>query len=42
MLFSVVTKESKKVKLKRILRMRMQEKYGLCHEDYICDRLEEE
>ena len=42
MLFSVVTKESKKVKLKRILRMRMQEKYGLCPEDYICDRLEEE
>ena len=32
MLFRVVNKESKKVELRRILRMRLQEKYGLCPE----------
>ena len=42
MLFRVVNKESKKVELRRILRMRLQEKYGLCPDNYICDRLEEE
>ena len=42
MLFRVANKENKKVELRRILRMRMQEKYGLCPEDYIGNRLEEE
>ena len=42
MLLRVVNKESKKVELRRILRMRLQEKYGLCPDNYICDRLEEE
>ena len=42
MLFRVANKESKKVELKRILRMRLQEKYGICPDDYISDRLEDE
>ena len=42
MLYNVKAKESKRVELKRILRLRLQEKYGLCPQDYICDRLEEE
>ena len=42
MFYSVNKKENKRLELKRILRMRLQEKYGLYPEDFIAERLEEE
>ena len=40
--YSITKKDNKRLELKRILRMRLQEKYGLYTEDYIAERLEEE
>lgn len=42
MFYSITRKDNKRLELKRILRMRLQEKYGLYTEDYIAERLEEE